>query len=1219
MRVTTALLAVIVCCLTGGAAYGDPPGGRPDSPNLALHQPARQSSTYTGSGFAQEAGLAVDGIIAPEKDPRFLSHTTLEANPWWQVDLGAGKPIGEVHLHNRVVAAAPEVQLRARTVQLLLSVDGATWTTVYRHDGKAFDVLRLRLAEAPKARFVRVQLAERNYLHLYEVEVYGPQGDVAPQQPDTPPAAPLWYTHPSGAYRFQIPAGWRVTTSDDKTHDLVLAPGRAGMLFCPRAGEDRDLPVEDFLARAQRSFAESLTGAATATRITLGGEPAVQVAGQFGADRTPMWRLLVCRGDHAYALGLAAPSAADGALPPALALVQSTFEFVGGTAAGGQPGSAGLTPPFDPDHVQKKVLVSQQVTPSDEPQTVSCGDRVKVTIPGGLLKQAQTLAIAEIPPDQVPGHGAGEFGEFATYDIALGDLHQFDQSLTIEMSYDPAKLSSDYSAADQIMGRYWDTPRQQWLFFPVRVDADHHRMVASVDHLTTVGGVVLLLGQVIEAANRVHGTYERMALDVYHTPICTILYTKSEISGNPSVNDTAWGLAGGGQLVGVTSVRRGWLTDETISGYRADVPAYIQDLGWRLDQAYANYAGLKVPPRPVVVKVDSAFLQRRGGPEAAGAYETVFDRIHIGTGRVNTLARMDMTTGHELFHAIQHRDLWCVQMFQTTSPTRLWWLEAEADYAACRVARSLNMMGGQGSNAGVNPRLLECPLPACGADASSPYVEMEYDKAHFIDYLVAQRGLEFRPLHEAVMSGGGLTGDPVLAPLGAHLLVELGARLPSVYRDFAAHFLLSDQSPIATRDPATQCAEASDTYALPAGTTQPAAPLVHTFQLPAQYTAKLWAVRAATPAQGGNRTVMVQSVVQPAETYLDLYLLRQGQRFAGTPPLKQALSQVGDKCSLTMTSSDVLYIVATNTSEDAGAEVRARVSDDSATLTIDPSQVPAGGLNTLMKFSALARDIPQTVSKVECEWDYGDSSGHASFFSTSLAGGRYEGAVTHRYLKAGKYTMTVRLYEQLPRPHELLAQASVPVTIAPEGPAQPPGFLYVRIRLPGKTTNTSTDRQGKTTRAEADSELELKTLTVVPLTVAGSSFSGTATRDANGTATTYTLSGHFNEDRSQILDLTAEMTWSGRITGEGQLPFQTKGRRSVSVGSIDRASDVFGGKVTIWRTTRPASAKGSLEEASQIDHPDGTSESWKSAGFQPGVGGEVQVEWRPTEWVPAGG
>jgi hypothetical protein len=142
--------------------------------NLALHKPADQISRSpwsTGKTTADDAAGAVDGI----KNGYFGFHTNYEPNPWWQVDLQQISSLSEIRVYNRLDEAG-----RAATIQVLLSNDKTNWQTVYRHNGTTFGgtdgrPLAVNLNGA-QARYVRLQLAATNYLHLDEVEVYGTPG-----------------------------------------------------------------------------------------------------------------------------------------------------------------------------------------------------------------------------------------------------------------------------------------------------------------------------------------------------------------------------------------------------------------------------------------------------------------------------------------------------------------------------------------------------------------------------------------------------------------------------------------------------------------------------------------------------------------------------------------------------------------------------------------------------------------------------------------------------------------------------------------------------------------------------------------------------------------------------------------------------------------------------------------------------------------------------------
>lgn len=64
--------------------------------NVALNKPTTQSSLYAAS---YPASRAVDGITTG-RNPDF-THTKDEANPWWQVDLGAVYDVNEIVIWNR--------------------------------------------------------------------------------------------------------------------------------------------------------------------------------------------------------------------------------------------------------------------------------------------------------------------------------------------------------------------------------------------------------------------------------------------------------------------------------------------------------------------------------------------------------------------------------------------------------------------------------------------------------------------------------------------------------------------------------------------------------------------------------------------------------------------------------------------------------------------------------------------------------------------------------------------------------------------------------------------------------------------------------------------------------------------------------------------------------------------------------------------------------------
>ncbi len=145
--------------------------------NLALDRPAVQSSL---SGFSRppkradldanlvDAAGATTGMVGGDSG----FHTGVEANPWWQVDLGAPHPVGRVRIFNR--DNRPE---RARHLSIMAGAGVETLTPVFRKtDDRVFsghdDPLDCVIEPPVSARFVRVMLDGTGALNLDEVEVY---------------------------------------------------------------------------------------------------------------------------------------------------------------------------------------------------------------------------------------------------------------------------------------------------------------------------------------------------------------------------------------------------------------------------------------------------------------------------------------------------------------------------------------------------------------------------------------------------------------------------------------------------------------------------------------------------------------------------------------------------------------------------------------------------------------------------------------------------------------------------------------------------------------------------------------------------------------------------------------------------------------------------------------------------------------------------------------
>ncbi|MCL2925248.1 MAG: discoidin domain-containing protein [Trichodesmium sp. MAG_R04] len=143
---------------------------QPSGQNIALNKPAQQSS-YSKWSQPNESSRAVNGL----KNGGYSFCTGLEVNPWWQVDLENTYTITQVRIYNRCNNSSAE---RARTLTLLFSTDGNNWEQVYSNDEKlvpgGINGQPLIVSfESKIAGYVRIQLNEKTYLHLDEIEVYG--------------------------------------------------------------------------------------------------------------------------------------------------------------------------------------------------------------------------------------------------------------------------------------------------------------------------------------------------------------------------------------------------------------------------------------------------------------------------------------------------------------------------------------------------------------------------------------------------------------------------------------------------------------------------------------------------------------------------------------------------------------------------------------------------------------------------------------------------------------------------------------------------------------------------------------------------------------------------------------------------------------------------------------------------------------------------------------
>jgi len=172
---------------------------RQDAVRYLPPTPRNRPEAAASVATPQDADGGCDGV----KNGTYGFHTDAQANPWWQVDLGEPVALDRILIYNRCDG---QVEDRASRLKVLVSPDGKSWTELYQHNGGKFlgqpDGKPLVVPGAgAKARWVRVQLPGKQYLHLDEVEVFrvGSNQNVALHKPADQSSVSQWSTAKTAA------------------------------------------------------------------------------------------------------------------------------------------------------------------------------------------------------------------------------------------------------------------------------------------------------------------------------------------------------------------------------------------------------------------------------------------------------------------------------------------------------------------------------------------------------------------------------------------------------------------------------------------------------------------------------------------------------------------------------------------------------------------------------------------------------------------------------------------------------------------------------------------------------------------------------------------------------------------------------------------------------------------------------------------------------------
>ncbi|WP_281991550.1 M12 family metallopeptidase [Aquimarina aggregata] len=134
----------------------------PGNTNLAAGKPSFQSSTYNNDTNRFGPSKTVD------RNTNNFSHTNKQNNAWWEVDLGFNADIKDVQIWNR--ADCCQNRLTDFDIKVYDRRGGRQIKSIRINEearrGKSYDV-------NARGRVVRIQLRDRNFLHMAEVRVNG--------------------------------------------------------------------------------------------------------------------------------------------------------------------------------------------------------------------------------------------------------------------------------------------------------------------------------------------------------------------------------------------------------------------------------------------------------------------------------------------------------------------------------------------------------------------------------------------------------------------------------------------------------------------------------------------------------------------------------------------------------------------------------------------------------------------------------------------------------------------------------------------------------------------------------------------------------------------------------------------------------------------------------------------------------------------------------------
>ena len=585
-------------------------------------------------------------------------------------------------------------------------------------------------------------------------------------------------------------------------------------------------------------------------------------------------------------------------------------------------------PPATTQVVDQMVLVpltSGTLAPSDTFQQVSWNNQVTVTVPGGLLTDSQTLTISRVdnaPPDKL--EGAVSLG---AYDISMGDLKEFDRSLTIEIAYDPTQLAAGMSPDQSIYAEWWDATQGIWWRSVSQVKPESNLVVISTNHLS------------------------RWRIEMIYRGDQTVLSNHFIVVWNPNESPKVGG------------------TPQDPKAFATKVSGYLE-AAWQkyYDEKYAVNIGSEAElknwptdwPNPIElgrvwVTIDKNFTESETGSLSGDiTLKFSFDNDD----------QVKQDTAHELFHNTHLGKAGEYVYVQSH-----WWADAAADYAATRIAWP-NIKG----LSNISGDYFQSPLTTCDSIH-------EYETARFIEYMV-RHGYAFTQLFNDMTPHRVVPTPELLDTLVQKIWSK---NLLEIYRTFMAAVLFDTAGPL---DPIALNPSLLEGLTAPKGApiglAADATSLSYTFQVPGGYAAQRWGFKVATTTATPTRTLTVKlsnstAILPISQTASAIYVLPNDQRVTGGVKPLAVLTPDTQSADITVSNGDVVYIIGVNGTKNTRTwdiEVEDAVKAGPATATMDVSsdfgmQYTEGG--KIHVTGTLTIEVQSKGVSVTASHDMGDS------------------------------------------------------------------------------------------------------------------------------------------------------------------------------------------------------------------------------------------------------